>query len=78
MLAGGSLFDIQTFVGMIVGSSLCAMSAAVFNQSKEIVFDSKMQRTRNRPLPTGRISPSQAQQCGWLSGVAGVGKPQAV
>ena len=45
---------------------LAAFGAAVFNQLMEIEPDSRMQRTADRPLPSGRVSPSAAFGIGWL------------
>ena len=50
----------------IIGSTLAAFGAAVFNQLMEIEPDSRMPRTADRPLPSGRISPSAAFGLGWL------------
>ncbi len=50
----------------IVGSTLAAFGAGVFNQLMEIEPDSRMKRTADRPLPSGRISPSAAFGLGWL------------
>lgn len=50
----------------LVGSTLAAFGAAVFNQLMEIEPDALMKRTADRPLPAGRISPSAAFAMGWL------------
>ena len=50
----------------IIGSTLAAFGAGVFNQLMEIEPDSRMTRTADRPLPAGRISPSAAFAIGWL------------
>ena len=50
----------------LLGSTLAAFGAAVFNQLMEIEPDSRMKRTADRPLPAGRISPSAAFGIGWL------------
>ncbi len=50
----------------LLGSSLAAFGAGVFNQLMEIEPDSRMTRTADRPLPAGRVSPSAAFGIGWL------------
>ena len=63
--------DLWLLVHTILGSTLAAFGAAVFNQLMEIEPDSRMQRTADRPLPSGRVSPSAAFGLGWfLSSVA--------
>lgn len=63
--------DLWLLVHTILGSTLAAFGAAVFNQLMEIEPDSRMQRTADRPLPSGRVSPSAAFGLGWfLSAVA--------
>lgn len=56
----------------IIGSSLAAFGAAVFNQLMEIEPDSRMTRTADRPLPAGRITPSAAFGIGWLLSAIGL------
>ena len=55
-----------------LGTLLTASSASVLNQLIERRFDGLMPRTRNRPLPTGRIAPSEALLYGLLLGICGV------
>ncbi len=50
----------------ILGSTLAAFGAAVFNQLMEVEPDSKMIRTSDRPLPSGRISSPAAFALGWM------------
>lgn len=50
----------------IIGSTLAAFGAGVFNQLMEIGPDSRMTRTADRPLPAGRIQPGAAFGIGWL------------
>jgi heme o synthase len=57
---------VKLLVHTIIGSTLAAFGAAVFNQLMEIEPDSRMPRTADRPLPSGRISPSAAFGLGWL------------
>lgn len=44
----------------LIGTALVAGGTSALNQYLERDIDAKMQRTRNRPLPTGRLSPRQA------------------
>lgn len=62
----GTALDGWLLFHTILGSSLAAFGAAVFNQLMEIEPDSRMLRTADRPLPSGRISPSAAFGIGWL------------
>jgi protoheme IX farnesyltransferase len=62
-----------TLVHAIIGTALTAASASVLNQLVERAYDALMPRTRNRPLPGGRITPGEALAFGVVLGVAGVG-----
>ncbi|KAF4673573.1 Protoheme IX farnesyltransferase, mitochondrial [Perkinsus olseni] len=52
--------------GVFSGTLLCAASSQVINQMMEKGRDANMARTKNRPLPTGRITMAQA---GMFAGV---------
>ncbi len=56
----------------VIGTALTAAGAAVLNQLVERDFDKLMPRTRNRPLPGGRVSPNEALIYGVFLGIAGV------
>lgn len=58
--------DFGLLMHTLTGSTMAAFGAAVFNQLMEIEPDSLMERTADRPLPAGRISPSAAFGLGWL------------
>ncbi len=55
----------------LIGTALCAASAAILNQVLEREHDAKMRRTAQRPLPTGRIPVRQAVALGIAAGIAG-------
>jgi protoheme IX farnesyltransferase len=57
----------------ILGTAMTAGSASVLNQLVERDYDALMPRTRNRPLPGGRVSPMEALAWGVVLGVAGIG-----
>ncbi len=58
----------------VLGTSLAAASAGALNQWMESDVDRLMERTRNRPLPAGRMRPVQALWVGIALGVLGVGE----
>ena len=60
------------FVATVIGTTLVAGGAAALNQVYERDTDAMMQRTRLRPLPDGRISPSEARVFGVLLSMAGL------
>ncbi|GAA5902131.1 protoheme IX farnesyltransferase [Sporobolomyces salmoneus] len=55
-----------------VGTTLCAFSAASFNQLIESPYDSQMTRTRSRPLPKRLITPLHSFFYGTLTGSLGL------
>jgi len=56
----------------VLGTTLVAGGAAALNQLYERDTDTLMRRTRMRPLPDGRISPSEARTFGLLLSAAGL------
>ncbi len=58
--------DLGLLLHTIIGASLAAFGAAVFNQLMEIEPDSRMKRTADRPLPSRRMEPGIAFGIGWL------------
>lgn len=44
----------------VLGLFILAMGSAVLNQYQEFELDSKMDRTKNRPIPSGQITPFNA------------------
>ena len=57
----------------LFGTALVACSAAVLNQVIEAKVDRLMERTRNRPLPSGRLHPVRAIFLGIAMGAVGTG-----
>lgn len=56
----------------VAGTSLLGAGASALNQLQEVSLDSKMPRTRVRPLPSGRISRSMAFVIGLSFATAGL------
>ena len=56
----------------LVGTALCAGGAAALNQWWEREHDGLMKRTRQRPLPAGRMAASDALVAGLVLSVSGV------
>jgi protoheme IX farnesyltransferase len=55
----------------LFGTALVACSAAILNQVLESKVDRLMERTRNRPLPSGRLHPARAIAFGAALGIIG-------
>jgi protoheme IX farnesyltransferase len=70
MASHGALDWLRLF-NTILGTLLCASSAGVINQVIERKYDQLMDRTRNRPIPAGRIDPREAFIFGAACGLAG-------
>lgn len=56
----------------LLGTGLVAAGANALNQLIEADHDAKMERTRDRPLPSGRLTGVEVLTFGTLSGVTGV------
>ncbi|MEO6788785.1 MAG: heme o synthase, partial [Chthoniobacteraceae bacterium] len=55
----------------MLGTALCAASAAAFNQLWEVKVDALMTRTADRPIPSGRMKRSAAFWIALVLGTAG-------
>ena len=60
------------FLCTLIGIALCSGGSAVLNQYLERDVDRLMERTRNRPLPTGRVKPGTAMSYGFVLVLSGV------
>src|SRR3981081_4352271 len=71
----GTEGPIQTraFLNVMLGTSLAAAAAAAMNQWWERRLDALMHRTRERPIPAGRMSPRDALILGCLLSIGGGG-----
>lgn len=56
----------------LLGTALVASGASALNQFIEREHDAKMRRTRNRPLPSGRLQPATVMLFGGVCGCAGL------
>lgn len=56
----------------LIGTGLVAGGANALNQYLEADLDAKMDRTRDRPLPSGRLTPSQTLTAGVAASAIGV------
>jgi protoheme IX farnesyltransferase len=61
-----------TLLHVVFGTALAAASAAALNQWWERRADALMQRTKSRPIPSGRMSPRDAFVIGTFLATAGV------
>lgn len=64
--------DIPLLLHTLIGTALVAGGTNALNQLRERDIDARMERTRRRPLPSGRVTPRAAA---WFAGgisVAGV------
>ena len=59
-LGSNGNFNFTLFINSVIGITLLAFGVATLNQFIERKTDALMERTANRPLPTGKITPSEA------------------
>lgn len=71
LLASPSPLDWLRLIHATLGTALAAAGAGALNQWLEVRVDRLMERTRNRPLPSGRMSPITALVVGIVLSVAG-------
>ncbi len=71
-LAVNGLPPLSTLILTLLGGGLVAAAANTFNCYFDRELDKRMDRTRLRPLPAGRVSPYQALTFGIITGTAGL------
>jgi len=67
-----SILSISSLNYLLLGTALLGGGANTLNQWLEQVQDSKMDRTKSRPLPTGNVSSFEAVFFGILISIAGI------
>lgn len=71
-MASAGALDVWRLLHAIIGTGLVASGSGAINQYAERDVDALMPRTRNRPVPAGRISPRAAATFGYSLAVAGL------
>lgn len=73
ILASGGKVSLSAVCWALVGGALVSGSASALNCLYERDIDALMERTKNRPLPAGRLTPMSALIFSLLVGALGVG-----
>jgi len=71
-LGSRGLPDYLHLLPTLIGTALAAAGTLALNQYMERDVDAKMQRTRQRPLPDGRLQPNEALAFGVTMTLAGL------
>jgi heme o synthase len=65
--------EVPLLLRTLLGTGLCAAGANALNQWAERTRDARMERTRERPLPAGRLTPRHALCAASLALLPGLG-----
>jgi len=65
-------FELLSIISLILGSLLSSCGAAALNEFFESDLDKLMDRTKNRPIPSGDISPKTGLIFGIVTSILGV------
>jgi protoheme IX farnesyltransferase len=71
-LASQGGYDFARMLHVVIGTALVAGGANAFNQVIERDLDRRMERTRRRPLPDGRVTVTEATRFAALISAAGL------
>ena len=71
LLASKTLAPLSLIAFAMLGIALCASSAAAINQIIDRKTDANMNRTENRPIPQGEVSPVNASIFAFILGLLG-------
>lgn len=72
-LASHGPFRLGVFAATLAGTALVAAGTNAFNMIRERHIDGHMRRTKDRPLPAGRISPRAAMAFAVVTAATGIG-----
>jgi len=71
-LGGEGISSVPLLMFLLLGVALVSGGSSALNHYLEREFDSKMQRTKNRPIPSGIITPGHALNFGILLTLLGI------
>ncbi len=71
-MGDGAAFDLIVALKALAGTALAAGGTLALNEYIERDFDAKMDRTRHRPLPSGRLRPIDGLIFGLITTVVGI------
>ena len=71
LYASNGSIELNAFLGLLIGGFLVTASSNAFNQAYEKDIDAKMKRTKDRPVPDGRMSFIEATAFGTVIGILG-------
>ena len=72
-LSAGVQVHLLTFVGLVVSLFLSISGSTILNMFYDRDIDTVMNRTHNRPLAVGTVSPREALRLGLVLSIVGVG-----
>ncbi len=72
-VAAGGTLDLPRLLHTVLGAAMGTAGALALNQYVERDLDARMKRTQTRPLPSGRLRPTEALVFGTVLVVGGVG-----
>lgn len=72
LLANQNGIDWLSLIGLAFGGFLVSGSSLIINQILERDLDKLMERTKTRPIPSGRVSVEEAISYAFITGLAGL------
>ncbi len=71
-MGSGEQFGFVLALNLVIGTALAAGGTLALNEYAERDTDARMDRTRHRPLPSGRLRPIDALMFGVVTALAGI------